>query len=545
MSRDVAAGSGVRHSLRAVLGGTLALLVSLWALTPAAAVAADAQPGGAAVVIVLDASGSMQGERLASARKAAESYLDALPDDIPAGLVTFSGPPQLTVPLTTDRERVGAAVRAAQAHDSTYLYDAVVLGAQTLAKSPGTRKMLVLSDGEDTSSKRTLEEALGILRKYGITTDMGVLDAVPASGARSRLVEDTDGRMLTAEEAKDRATELVPAPRAAAPAAAPPGWLLTAGVAALFAGFAGVAVAVLGPLSRDRRRERALAVLARYRVTGTGAAPQDEVGWSSPLRHALTFSEHFLDWRGRREQLATDLGLAGMSLKPAEWLLVRTCTSIGLGVLTMVVGAPWFVGVIVALLAWFATRAYLKIRISRRRTAFGEQLPDTLNLLVAALRTGFSLPQALDGVVRNGTEPIAGELARALARTRLGVSVEDALDKAAERMKSADFAWVVMAIRIQRQVGGNLTGILETTARTMRERVQLRRHVKALSAEGRMSAYVLIGLPIVLAGLMLFISREYIALLYTTPLGWVLMIVGVGFMSVGWFWMNKLIKVEE
>jgi len=211
----------------------------------------------------------------------------------------------------------------------------------------------------------------------------------------------------------------------------------------------------------------------------------------------------------------------------------------------VVIGWAWFVGVILALLAWFATRAYLKIRISRRRAAFAEQLPDTLNLLVAALRTGFSLPQALDSVVRDGTQPIAAELARALARTRLGLSVEDALDKAAERMKSADFAWVVMAIRIQRQVGGNLGGLLETTSTTMRERTHLRRHIKSLSAEGRLSAYVLIALPILLACWMLISNREYIAPLYTTQIGWVLITIGVGCVSMGWFWMNQMIKTEE
>lgn len=543
MSRDVATGAAPRRGRWASLGGALALLVSFGTLAPAAAV--DTQPAGSAVVVLLDTSGSMQGERLVSAQKAAERYLEALPDDTPAGLVTFAGSPRLTVPLTVDRGRVDAEVRAARAQGSTSLYDAITLGAQTLATSPGTRKILLLSDGEDTGSRRTLQDALARLRKYGITIDVGALDAVPASSARSRLVESTGGRLLTAEETKDRAAELVPAPRAVEPAAAPPGWLLVAGVAALFAGLAGVAFAVVGPLRRDRRRERSLAALARYRVTGTGAAPQGEEAWTSPLRHALTFSDLILSRRGRRDRVATDLDLAGMSLKPSEWLVVRVGVSIGLGVVIMVIGAAWYVGAIVALLVWFAARWYLKLRISRRRGAFAEQLPDTLNLLVAALRTGFSLPQALDGVVRDGTRPIADELARALARTRLGMSVEDALDKAAERMASADFAWVVMAIRIQRQVGGNLAGLLETTAETMRERAHLRRHVKALSAEGRLSAYVLIALPILLAGWMLISNREYIAPLYTTPFGWVLIIIAAGCMSMGWLWMNQLIKVEE
>ncbi|MFE6508968.1 type II secretion system F family protein [Nocardioides sp. NPDC057764] len=537
--------SCVRRSRRPLLVVALVMLSFLSALTPTAAVATEAQPSPGAVVILLDTSGSMSGERLASAQKAAESYLRALPPDVPAGLVTSSGTPELTAPLAVDRQRIRAAVRTAQAQGSTRLYDAVVLGAKTLSRAPGTRKMLILSDGEDTDSERSLEEALALLRKYGITVDMGVLDGVHGSGGRQRLTEGTGGRMLTAEEAKAQAAELVPAPPVVEPDSPPPAWLLVTGAGALFAGLVGVAIAVLGPLRRDRRRERGLASLARYRVAAAVPEPHETDAWSSPLRHLLTFSERFLSWRGRHEQLATDLDLAGMSLRPAEWLVVRVSVSLVPGVVAVVLGWAWVIGVILAVVAWFAGRSYLRFRISRRRAAFGEQLPDTLNLLVAALRTGFSLPQALDGVVRDGTEPISGELARALARTRLGMSVEDALDKAAGRMESADFAWVVMAIRIQRQVGGNLAGLLQTTAETMRERAQLRRHVKALSAEGRMSAYVLIALPILLACWMLLSNRGYVAPLYTTPIGWVLVTVGVGCMSLGWFWMSRLVKVEE
>lgn len=537
--------SCVRRIRRPLLIGALALLALVAGLIPTAAVAAETQPSPGAVVILLDSSGSMSGERLSSAQRAAESYLRALPGDVPAGLVTFSGTPRLAAPLAVERERVHEGVRTAQAQGSTRLYDAIVLGAQTLSRAPGTRKMLILSDGEDTDSERSLEEALALLRKYEITADMGVLDAVHGAGGRQRLIEGTGGRMLTAEEAKAQAAELVPAPQAVEPDAPPPAWLLLAGAGALFAGLVGLALAVLGPLRRDRRRERGLASLSRYRVAAAVPAPQDTDAWSSPLRHLLTFSERFLSWRGRHEQLATDLDLAGMSLRPAEWLVVRVSVSLAPGVMAVVLGWAWVIGVILAVAAWFAGRSYLRFRISRRRAAFAEQLPDTLNLLVAALRTGFSLPQALDGVVRDGTEPIAGELARALARTRLGMSVEDTLDKAAERMKSADFAWVVMAIRIQRQVGGNLAGLLQTTAVTMRERAQLRRQVKSLSAEGRMSAYVLIALPILLACWMLLSNRGYIAPLYTTPIGWVLITVGVGCMSLGWFWMSRLIKVEE
>ena len=138
------------------------------------------------------------------------------------------------------------------------------------------------------------------------------------------------------------------------------------------------------------------------------------------------------------------------------------------------------------LLGWLGTRFYLRFKMSRRCAAFADQLPDTLQLVASSLRSGFSLLQALDGVVREGSAPASTEFARALSDGRLGIDIEDALDKVADRMRCQDLSWVVMAIRISREVGGNLAEVLLTTVHTMRERSQVRRQVRALSAEGRL-----------------------------------------------------------
>src|SRR6185437_2866651 len=142
-----------------------------------------------------------------------------------------------------------------------------------------------------------------------------------------------------------------------------------------------------------------------------------------------------------------------------------------------------------------------------------------LQLVVGALRSGFTLQQAVDALVREGPDPVAGEFSRALAEIRLGGDLEDALDRVAARNSSRDLAWLVMAIRIQREVGGNLSEVLETAVETMRERGRLRRHVRALSAEGRLSAYVLVGMPVVLSIWMFLVRRSYLKPLYTEPLG--------------------------
>jgi tight adherence protein B len=150
----------------------------------------------------------------------------------------------------------------------------------------------------------------------------------------------------------------------------------------------------------------------------------------------------------------------------------------------------------------------------------------------------------MDSVVREAHPPIRGEFNRALVETRLGMLAEDALDGIAERTGSQDFSWVVMAIRIQREVGGNLAELLNSVAGTLRERERLRRQVAALSAEGRLSGIILAALPVVFAVYLLLARPEYIDPLFSTPLGVLLLGSGIIALAIGAFWMSKVIRVE-
>ena len=166
---------------------------------------------------------------------------------------------------------------------------------------------------------------------------------------------------------------------------------------------------------------------------------------------------------GARRDLASAAGAVGLLLGQGNLVI---------GLLFLALGAvgPW---------------VYLGFRRTRRRKAFNAALPDTLQLMSGSLAAGLSLAQSIDTIVREGTEPVASEFKRVLVETRLGVPLEDALEGVAERFESKDFEWVVMAINIQRQVGGNLAELLDTVAATMREREYLRRQVASLSAEGQ------------------------------------------------------------
>jgi tight adherence protein B len=234
---------------------------------------------------------------------------------------------------------------------------------------------------------------------------------------------------------------------------------------------------------------------------------------------------------------------AGSALTAAEWLLLHAGIAVGGAVVGFLTGGgalAVFGLALGAVLPWM----YLKFLHKRRLSRFNANLAQSLGLIAGGLQAGLSLPQAVDTVVREGNEPIAGEFKRALIEQRLGIDIADALEGVGDRMESQDFAWVVMAIRIQREVGGNLAEILHTVSDTLREREYLRRQVKALSAEGRMSAWLLGALPVGMFGYMMIANREYVGVLYTTPIGWGILAAAAFLLGLGSFMMAKMVKVE-
>jgi len=296
--------------------------------------------------------------------------------------------------------------------------------------------------------------------------------------------------------------------------------------------------------------------LRRYRVlaaheaamAGVGAQPADAAP-GPVVPHAVTdgalrLADRAVRVRGQRERIVSRLERAGMRMRPEEWALIQL-SGVVAGSALLVFLLHSVLGVLLgAPLGWLASRGYLAFRTSRRRRAFEQQLPDALQLVAGALRSGFALNQSFGAVARESGEPLASEFSRVLQEVRLGAELEDALDDLALRVASYDLQLVVMAIRTAREIGGNLAEVLQTTVSTMRERVQLRSQVRALSAEGRFSAKVLTGLPILMAVYLFAFKRSYIELLVTTGLGNAMLAVG-GFLLVGGsFWLHKLTKIE-
>lgn len=240
--------------------------------------------------------------------------------------------------------------------------------------------------------------------------------------------------------------------------------------------------------------------------------------------------------------LAEALDRAGLRTRPQEFAFLVVVGSLVTGALGLLLGGP-LLGIVLAALAPLGARGWLRMRACRRRKAFAEQLDDTLQLLASNLRAGHSLLQALAAVSREAEAPTAEELTRVINQTRVGRDLAEALDATAARMGSEDFAWVTQAIAIQREVGGNLAEVLDGVSHTIRQRGEIRRHVAALSAEGRLSGVILMLLPVGVGGFLLMTNPGYLAPLTGSVAGYAMLAVGAVLLVVGGIWLRKTVEI--
>ncbi|MBT0771034.1 type II secretion system F family protein [Kineosporia sp. J2-2] len=320
--------------------------------------------------------------------------------------------------------------------------------------------------------------------------------------------------------------------------------MLPLGLALLFVAFVLLISAVLtGPAGQEPEVVRRIA--AHTNGSGPVVPPSGGLGGGRLTRSAVGLMSRVARTGRLDRALDTRLEAAGLSLRPGEWLLLHAGAAAGSATLFAVLTRGRPVAATLGLLGGLLVPWLVLVAARTRREArFLAQLPDTLQLLAGSLAVGHSLPQSLEAVVREARPPIRTEFTRALVETRLGRPAEDALEGIAARTGSQDFSWVVIAIRIQREVGGNLAELLTSVAGTLRERERLRRQVAALSAEGRLSGAILAALPVVFALYLMLARPDYIDPLFSTPRGIALLLLGVLLLAAGGFWMSRLIRVE-
>jgi len=556
-------------------------------------------------ILAIDVSDSMAANgKFDQAKSAANVFLDSVPPDLYVGVVTFAGKVTVAQRPTLDRASTKAVVGGLTLSHGTQLYNGL-LQAATTGGTDGQSSVILLSDGRDTSH-RPLSQVTPLIKKSGAKVDVVALSQSSADVATylQPLSDAGNGTVINAQDpatlgqvfATEAATlakqvqinapaptdgtkegtiavsltaggktyddsAFVPlsSPNAVSPAvqpstdlaAAPAGFQLSSsvmlgGVAAVALGLLVLVVGIFGGFGKPKEtiESHIDAYTHRGRNRRAMTAPSQEP--QGVAAQAVGFATKALESnRDFETKLGDRLEGAGIALKPAEWLLIHAGIAMGTAAMLFAfTGGNILFGLVGLVVGAFLPWTWLGMKRSRRLKAFNGQLAGCLQLMAGSLQAGLSLAQALDTVVREGQEPLAGEFRRALVETRLGVPIEAALESIGDRMESADFAWTVMAIKIQREVGGNLSELLLNVAATLREREYLRRQVKALSAEGRFSAYILLALPPAIMAYMTVTNPTYLHPLLHTTIGYFMLGVMVLLMVMGYYTMKKMIKVE-
>ncbi|MCR4514970.1 type II secretion system F family protein [Aeromicrobium sp. 50.2.37] len=259
---------------------------------------------------------------------------------------------------------------------------------------------------------------------------------------------------------------------------------------------------------------------------------------------AVSTVEGVLSRRGWRPFTSDELELAGMRTSVAA--LVVLVIALGGATFSGLVALqlPALLAFVVSLLVPGAAKVVVRAKVTRRRKRFAGQLGSLLQMMASSLRAGQSLPSAMDSASRDADSPMAEELTRVVNEYRIGRDLVDAMEQVAERMQSEDFRWIAQAIEAQRATGGNLNEILDQVAETIRERQHIREQVSALSAEGRISAYILMALPVGIGVYYSMVAPDRMGLFIDSGIG-KLILLGCGVMYVlGGFWMRSIVRIE-
>lgn len=562
----------------------------------------DAIPDTA--ILVLDSSGSMAGARMAAAEQAANTFITAMRPEVRIGVFAFNDRVRRLSAPTLDRASVRAEIDALKPDGDTALYDAIDSAVSSLPMGANAR-VVVLSDGRDTVSTKTLAALRSTAATAGIPVDvvsirpdaaeLAVLRAIAQAtggtvrtasssseltdafaqasaefGSRIRMQAvipddvNASGQTATATVAIDAeviedsvqlpdsaalgavSTQVSSSSESAALAPSPsmsdtllPILLgLVVGLCLFLAGYVVIR-------SRHQRRTQArIEQVLRYRTGAqhTSVTIQRTIGERQPRFARLDAA---LARVSNTKRTAVRLSAAEFDITPAAWLLLRLATAGVLALIASVLFRNVLLGLLLGVaVTWLVAALVLRLRASSRQRAFADALPDFLMLLASGLRAGLSFTHALESAAEEDRGEVGRQIRRALREVQVGASLDVALMECANRMENEDLRWTVTALAIQREVGGNLSSILDSAAATIKARFELRREVRTLSAEGRLSAYILVALPLGVFAFLAVFRRPYISLLWTEPLGIALLVGLVILMVIGWLWMRSIVRIK-
>ncbi len=310
-----------------------------------------------------------------------------------------------------------------------------------------------------------------------------------------------------------------------------PGFLGSSLMLPVGAGAAFLALLLLGAMMLNPAVDvRLEAASGADRVTGVG-------------QRLSAMAERVVKRRDQTGRLDRALDAAGINLRPGEFALVAA-TAVVVVALVVSMLSGFLAGLLVAVIGVGTVAVYLNARAGRRRVKFADQLTDTLTIMTGSLRAGRGLPQAMELVAAEASAPTSDEFRRIVYETRVGRDMTESMAQVAERMQCQDFEWVTRAVDINRELGGDLIEVLENVAETIRSRQRVTRMVNSLSAEGRASGWVMISLPVLMFLFMLWRTPDSAGLMFSHPVGRIMLLVAGGGMVAGYFWIRKLVDLR-
>ena len=554
--------------------------------------AGSAGAGDSGVVLALDASRSMRGEAIQDAVGAARAFAERRPPNQHIGIVAFNRRTSVLLPLTTDDDAIAKALaKPPPLAAGTHLYDGVDSALAMFEQSDvSVATIIVLSDGADTGSKTSAAAVAAEARKARIRVfAVGVRSPQFMSAPLRRLGSGTSGAYAEANSTGDLArvyeqlgtqlaSEYILRYRSSArpnervrvavrvkgvnglavsgytvPAtSSEPGGPyhssalnrvlqspLTMIVVALM--IAGLFAFTVFSLVRPRRRT----LRARMAEFVSLHTPRTESGDADGriTSRVLVGAERSLDktrWWGRFKETLELAEIRTPAVRILLWTVAATLLCMWL--LVVITGSIIFA--VFGLGVPFVSRSMIFRKLERRRKAFAEQLPDNLQVLASALRAGHSFVGAMSVVIDDADEPSKTEFGRVVADEQLGVPLEDAIRGVVKRMDNEDLEQVALVAALQRQTGGNMAEVLERVTETIRERFELRRMVKTLTAQGRMTRWIVSALPVTLLIAISIINPQYTKPLFTSTGGRLALMVAAVMVVTGSLVIKKIVNIK-
>jgi tight adherence protein B len=549
-----------------------------------------------AIALVIDTSRSMSGTKLKDATAAASAFVQKQDPNAEIGVYGFGDQPYTAAPIGRDRTQTVTAVSqlAISQKPGTALYGALALAAKDLGASSSDKRIVVLlSDGASSADTVKLSDALAAAADAEVRIyPIGVATDAAATQALSRMARETGGSYSSASSSSALSSvygaiseklgstytityeSTAPAGTSIALAVNAPGFTGTAqtlkapgtfvepqkpgsswipagdtgrfGVAALAALFVLIAtIALLTAKPSVILRKRIAPFTEQKSAAATLAEVDPDKARLSLLHQLFIATEKIIGTMKWWKKISRMLEQADLPLRTAELYYIQIGTGLLVGTIAAFgLGRRGIFALVAVVIGFMLPVLFVRFKAKQRMNAFENQLPETLITMAASLKAGHAFNQAMQSAVNEGAEPTSKEFARVLAEVQLGMPAEQAMDAMARRMNSTNFGFVVMAVNIQRTVGGSLADILDLVADTVRQRQQFTKKVKALTAQGRASAYVLVAMPFLMGLAIYLVNGEYMKILWESSMGKMMIAGSLVMMAIGSMIIKKIVAFK-